>query len=397
MRGAGAGHPARGTGPHRDSAGAAGHPGAATGGLLRRRGMERGRAVRASAGGVSLQGAGAERLRRGGDDAFGRDRQLAGTQRCVPAPRPGTPAGARAAGCTAGSHHVGRGDSGQRELPGGGGARRHPGGHGGRGLRGGEHGGGRVPAGDDLVAHPAGGAGAGAGGGRARRQPLGAVLAGGGPGTDAGALAGGFAAAEGTGGGARRRTTRGVRPGPARLGRGGGVRAPGKGGAGEPAEHRERGSGAVFRRGRGDFADGAGALDAEAIAQVGEEARPLVRDAAELHEALRTLVTLPPEPEWEPWFAELAGERRAAVLDAGRREFWVAAERVDLARAVHPQGVLRPSIAGVRPARGVPETAEGCAAEILRGWFESSGPVRAAELANRLALERGLVDMALAQ
>src|SRR5579885_1173305 len=164
-----------------------------------------------------------------------------------------------------------------------------------------------------------------------------------------------------------------------------------------PLEERRTRAVQLRRTLRADFADGAGALDAEAIAQVGEEARPLVRDAAELHEALLTLVTLPPEPEWEPWFAELAGERRAAVLDAGRREFWVAAERVDLARAVHPQGVLRPSIAGVRPARGVPETAEGCAAEILRGWFESSGPVRAAELANRLALERGLVDMALAQ
>ncbi len=47
--------------------------------------------------------------------------------------------------------------------------------------------------------------------------------------------------------------------------------------------------------------------------------------------------------------------------------------------------------------RPIPETPERCAAEILRGWFECSGPKRASELARDLAMPRDLVDQALAQ
>jgi ATP-dependent Lhr-like helicase len=45
----------------------------------------------------------------------------------------------------------------------------------------------------------------------------------------------------------------------------------------------------------------------------------------------------------------------------------------------------------------VPESPEAAAAEIVRGWFECSGPLRASELAERLAMPRDLVDQSLAQ
>ena len=164
-----------------------------------------------------------------------------------------------------------------------------------------------------------------------------------------------------------------------------------------PLEERRARAVELRRTLRTDVSGGAGVLDPAAIAEVAAESWPVVRDADELHEALLTLATLPPAPDWQPWFAELAAAGRAATLAAGDGLFWVAAERLDLARAVHPGARATPPIVGVRPPRGVPETGEACAAEILRGWFESTGPLTAAGLAARLALPPALVDAALAQ
>jgi ATP-dependent Lhr-like helicase len=140
-----------------------------------------------------------------------------------------------------------------------------------------------------------------------------------------------------------------------------------------------------------ELAGGPGALDAEAIAQVAEESWPVVRDAHELHDALLTLITLPRVAEWQAFFDELVAARRATTM-AG---LWVPAERIELAGAVHPEATLSPEIAAVRST--LPDTQEGCAAAILRGWFESTCPLTAAELAEKLALPRDLVDAALAR
>lgn len=165
-----------------------------------------------------------------------------------------------------------------------------------------------------------------------------------------------------------------------------------------PLEERRARAVALRRSLRTDVSGGAGILDPAAIAEVAAESWPVVRDADELHEALLTLVLLPPAPEWEGWFAGLAAANRAARLaTSAGREFWVAAERLDLARAVHPDAALAPPIAAVRPPRGLPGAVEQCAAEILRGWFESSGPATTAAIAERLDLSRETVDIALAQ
>src|ERR1039458_1113330 len=70
-----------------------------------------------------------------------------------------------------------------------------------------------------------------------------------------------------------------------------------------------------------------GRLDQTAIARVREEARPDVRDADELHDALKTLVALPEEvldPEWQtvvarwvPFLAELIEGWRVVRAIAG--------------------------------------------------------------------------------
>ena len=163
-----------------------------------------------------------------------------------------------------------------------------------------------------------------------------------------------------------------------------------------PLEERRARAVQLRRTVRTDLVEGAGVLDPDAIVQVAAESWPLVRDPDELHEALLTLITLPPVPEWEPFFAALVDAGRAAILSQPEAcaTFWTPAERAPIALAVHPGATLAPPIhfPGTRP-----ETEEACAAEILRGWFESGGPYRASELATRLAMPPTLVDAALAQ
>jgi ATP-dependent Lhr-like helicase len=143
-------------------------------------------------------------------------------------------------------------------------------------------------------------------------------------------------------------------------------------------------------------AETAGALDPAAIQQVASEAWPPMRDAEELHEALCGFSLMPAAPEHDAEFGALLATRRATVcfLDAG--EFWVPAERLELVRRVYPQAAMDPPVASP-PGRPIPESPERCAAEILRGWFECSGPLRASELAANLAMPRDLVDQSLAQ
>jgi ATP-dependent helicase Lhr and Lhr-like helicase len=143
--------------------------------------------------------------------------------------------------------------------------------------------------------------------------------------------------------------------------------------------------------------DGAGILDPAAIAEVTESVWPVVRDADELHDALGTLIVLPPVEAWNAWYDELVAQRRATTLVHGTAgvRFWTCAERLDVALLAYPGAALEPPIASVAPAQPLPERAEDAFAEILRGWLESSGPVTVAELAERFAVTTETVDAAL--
>jgi len=143
-----------------------------------------------------------------------------------------------------------------------------------------------------------------------------------------------------------------------------------------------------------DYADGAAMLDPEAIATVASEAWPPMRDADELHEALCDLSLMPVDPAHSTLFDQLAATGRAAIVNGA---WWTSAERVEIVRRVYPHAVFDPPVEppqGIRPA---PESPEACAAEILRGWFECSGPLRASDLSEKLAMPRDLIDQALAQ
>ena len=117
-----------------------------------------------------------------------------------------------------------------------------------------------------------------------------------------------------------------------------------------------------------DVTGGEGVLDPAAIDQISAESWPEARDADELHDALLTLVSMPPTDEWKPLFDELAASGRAAIVKRNGSEFWLAKERVALADDVDA---------------------------IVSGWMESLGPVTVSALAEKLAFPSDAVEAAL--
>ncbi len=137
-----------------------------------------------------------------------------------------------------------------------------------------------------------------------------------------------------------------------------------------PLEERRARAVQLRRTMRSDAADGAGILDRAAIEQVSAESWPEVRDADELHDALLTLVLLPPVLEWTSFYDELTATGRASVFVRDGKAFWVATERRELV---------------------------GDAVAVLRGWLESTGPTTITELAERLAFPREDIEIAMAR
>ncbi|MEX2300858.1 MAG: DEAD/DEAH box helicase [Bryobacterales bacterium] len=175
-----------------------------------------------------------------------------------------------------------------------------------------------------------------------------------------------------------------------------------------PLEERRARAVQMRRSLGGDLVDGFAALDPAAITQIEEEVWPLVRDADELHDALLTLVTAQPRPEWDEYFQTLAGSGRATLLEVPEArggtgnaqplpKFWVAAERLALAQRVHPEAACRPAIEAIGPSKSLPDSRQACVTEVLRGWLDSTGPTTISELADRLALSDELVERALLQ
>ncbi|MGB7217747.1 MAG: DEAD/DEAH box helicase [Vicinamibacterales bacterium] len=159
-----------------------------------------------------------------------------------------------------------------------------------------------------------------------------------------------------------------------------------------PLEER-RARAVQMRRTLGNDAGDIGALDPAAIEEVHDESWPVVRDAEELHDALLTLIVLPPAAEWCGFVEALARSSRATMVRAGEASFWVAAERLATATCLYPESRLDPAIASVE--RSPAASREAAAIEAVRGWLESTGPTTAAALAARLALPREIVEGAL--
>jgi ATP-dependent Lhr-like helicase len=105
----------------------------------------------------------------------------------------------------------------------------------------------------------------------------------------------------------------------------------------------------------------------------------VVRDADELHDALLTLMVLPPVVQWSALFEELSRMRRVTVFQHNGNTLWVAAERLRTVQQAYPDG--NPD----------------AVTSVVRGWMESTGPTTATALAGRLGLAREAVDAAMAR
>ncbi|MGA8764175.1 MAG: DEAD/DEAH box helicase [Candidatus Sulfotelmatobacter sp.] len=173
-----------------------------------------------------------------------------------------------------------------------------------------------------------------------------------------------------------------------------------------------------------------GGLDPAAIAQVREEAWPDVRDADELHDVLHTLVAVPEDwtapvwtgeggcphlggacDQWRQYFEKLVNERRAAIASvtegrtslpqaqgtppeqpAGRRRYWVAAERAKSFSVLFPEAdfaPILPELESAQPSR------DDALLTLVTGWMSHLGPVAASQLAHALVLPVSDVENAL--
>ena len=185
-----------------------------------------------------------------------------------------------------------------------------------------------------------------------------------------------------------------------------------------PLEERRARAVALRRALPAAEASGVGALDPAAIADVVEQIFPDARDPDELHDALLDLGVLPAAEAARPagLFEALVGARRAARLRAGEAEWWIAAERAGLARAIGPALVQTPTATfgstptstsnsvptldpdlQPLPSERVPADAEAAALAVVRGWMPRVGPTPATALADRIGLAPARVEAALAR
>ncbi|PWU10809.1 MAG: ATP-dependent DNA helicase, partial [Verrucomicrobia bacterium] len=164
----------------------------------------------------------------------------------------------------------------------------------------------------------------------------------------------------------------------------------------------ERRTQAVYtRRASESSADaGLGVLDGTAIEKVCAEAWPRGMNPDEMHEALLLAGALTQEetqrvsPEAASWLSALAAERRAGLL-IGPRQFWIAAERLPMLRAVYSEARIEPVLEPPASAIGQPWEHEQALRELVRGRMEISGPLSAADLVELFQVPPVEIEVAL--
>ena len=137
-----------------------------------------------------------------------------------------------------------------------------------------------------------------------------------------------------------------------------------------------------------------GALDADAIAAVCEEAWPRVRDADELQEALHLLAWVPEDraTEWRAFLPGLLDSGRALVLShtdsttGTTIPIWTTPDHLSLLTAIYPDLAAFTATHQHEhtPSPGFSGDEQEARATIARNWMEVIGPTTAQELATTL-------------
>ncbi|WP_460950821.1 DEAD/DEAH box helicase [Pseudomonas marginalis] len=165
----------------------------------------------------------------------------------------------------------------------------------------------------------------------------------------------------------------------------------------DDAPLEERRTQAVLNRRWSDpqSTDDLGALDADAIAGVREEAWPAPNGPDEVHEALMSLACIAGNevtPQWATWLHALAQGGRAYQLHTHLdTRLWVAVERLSCVQTIYPGNVP------LLPGFDEPWTVEEAVTEVLRARLGGFGPLSLIEIAAPLALPVADVTQALAR
>ncbi|MGY6255026.1 DEAD/DEAH box helicase [Paraburkholderia caledonica] len=156
-------------------------------------------------------------------------------------------------------------------------------------------------------------------------------------------------------------------------------------------------------------ADDLGALDADAIASVRDEAWPQARSIDEMHEALTGLACIT-EAEaqhnegWPEWLASLARSGRATRIEiAADAALWLPAERLTCFDALYRSRNSGTTNSGPRftPPLTAPKgytdewSADDALLDVLRARLTGFGPLPADAIADALKLPRTSVEQAL--
>ena len=138
-------------------------------------------------------------------------------------------------------------------------------------------------------------------------------------------------------------------------------------------------------------------LDPAAVERVREEASPTIRDPDELHDWLLGVGVAPPADECEAHFDALVAAGRGARVETPAGSRWFAVENLPAVQALFPDAERVPDVAlPAGLADRVAPDADGAVLDAARGHLECSGPVTAADLADRLALPVSTLEIALA-
>jgi len=171
----------------------------------------------------------------------------------------------------------------------------------------------------------------------------------------------------------------------------------------DDAPLEERRTQAVINRRWSDpqSTDDLGALDADAISAVGEEAWPAPGNLDEMHEALMSLACISDleveaNPQWREWLNALTSAGRACFLKMNpQRSLWLARERLTCLQALYPQATLQPQQQAL-PGFDEAWTFDEALVEVIRARLGAFGPLPLSAIAEPLALAGTQVAQALA-
>ena len=177
-----------------------------------------------------------------------------------------------------------------------------------------------------------------------------------------------------------------------------------------PLEERRTQAVYTRRSSERNGSDGLGVLDAAAIEKVKTEAWPDATNADELHDALMLIGAMPPDEiqrnarngNAEHLVSTLVAENRATRVivplecgDPATKTFYVAAERLQMLRAIYPNAVCEPELVLPDSMHGKTWERADAIRELVRGRMEVCGPITVSELADTLVLRQPEIDAAL--